>query len=55
MSRPASQPEVSPAVSPVPTARNDEHNPLPEHPPVPELRARVERGGAEKYLSLIHI
>jgi acetyl-CoA carboxylase carboxyltransferase component len=36
-------------VSPVPTTRNDEHNPLPEHPPVPELRARVERGGAEKY------
>jgi methylmalonyl-CoA decarboxylase subunit alpha len=36
-------------VSPVPTVRNDEHNPLPEHPPAPELRAQVERGGAEKY------
>jgi acetyl-CoA carboxylase carboxyltransferase component len=26
-----------------------EHNPLPEHPPVHELRRIVERGGAEKY------
>ena len=33
-------------MSPVQT---QEHNPLPEHPPVPELRERVERGGAEKY------
>ena len=29
--------------------QSQEHNPLPEHPPVPELRARVERGGAAKY------
>jgi acetyl-CoA carboxylase carboxyltransferase component len=36
-------------VSPVPTTRENEHNPLPEHPPVPELRAGVERGGAAKY------
>jgi len=36
-------------VPPVPTSRDDEHNPLPEHPPVPDLRAWVERGGAEKY------
>jgi len=33
-------------VSPVQT---QEHNPQPEHPPVPQLRATVERGGAEKY------
>ena len=33
-------------MSPVQT---QEHNPLPEHPPVPELRARVESGGAAKY------
>ncbi len=33
-------------MSPVQT---QEHNPIPEHPPVPELRARVERGGAAKY------
>ena len=33
-------------MSPVQT---QEHNPLPEHPPVPDLRAAVERGGAEKY------
>jgi len=33
-------------VSPVQT---QEHNPIPEHPPVPELRARVEQGGAAKY------
>ena len=26
-----------------------EHNPMPQHPPVAELRAEVERGGAEKY------
>ena len=25
------------------------HNPIPVHPPVPDLRARVEAGGAEKY------
>jgi len=24
------------------------HNPMPEHPPVPDLRAGIERGGAEK-------
>jgi acetyl-CoA carboxylase carboxyltransferase component len=33
-------------VSPVQT---QEHNPLPEHPPVPDLRAGIERGGAAKY------
>jgi acetyl-CoA carboxylase carboxyltransferase component len=33
-------------VSPV---QSQEHNPLPEHPPAAELRARVERGGAAKY------
>ena len=33
-------------MSPVQT---QEHNPIPEHPPVPELRARVEQGGAAKY------
>jgi methylmalonyl-CoA decarboxylase subunit alpha len=26
-----------------------EHNPMPDHPPVGELRAIVERGGAQKY------
>ena len=29
--------------------QSQEHNPLPEHPPAPELRARVEQGGATKY------
>ena len=29
--------------------QSQEHNPLPEHPPAAELRARVERGGAAKY------
>jgi acetyl-CoA carboxylase carboxyltransferase component len=29
--------------------QTQEHNPIPEHPPVPDLRERVERGGAEKY------
>jgi acetyl-CoA carboxylase carboxyltransferase component len=29
--------------------QTQEHNPIPEHPPVPELRARVEGGGATKY------
>ncbi len=33
-------------MSPVQT---QEHNPIPEHPPVPDLRASVERGGAAKY------
>ena len=33
-------------MSPVQT---QEHNPIPEHPPVPKLRARVEGGGAAKY------
>jgi acetyl-CoA carboxylase carboxyltransferase component len=33
-------------VSPVQT---QEHNPIPEHPPVPDLRAKVEQGGAAKY------
>ena len=29
--------------------QSQEHNPLPEHPPAPELRKRVEQGGATKY------
>jgi acetyl-CoA carboxylase carboxyltransferase component len=29
--------------------QTQEHNPIPEHPPVSELRARVEQGGAAKY------
>ena len=29
--------------------QSQEHNPIPEHPPVPDLRAAVERGGAAKY------
>jgi acetyl-CoA carboxylase carboxyltransferase component len=29
--------------------QTQEHNPIPEHPPVPDLRARVEQGGAAKY------
>ncbi|MDQ1670380.1 MAG: hypothetical protein QOE40_2441 [Actinomycetota bacterium] len=33
-------------MSPVQT---QEHNPMPEHPPVPDLRGRVEAGGAQKY------
>jgi acetyl-CoA carboxylase carboxyltransferase component len=33
-------------VSPV---QSQEHSPIPEHPPVPDLRAAVERGGAAKY------
>jgi len=27
----------------------ESHNPMPDHPPVPDLRATVERGGAAKY------
>ena len=33
-------------MSPVQT---QEHNPIPEHPPVPDLRSGIERGGAAKY------
>ena len=29
--------------------QSQEHNPIPEHPPVPDLRAAVELGGAAKY------
>jgi acetyl-CoA carboxylase carboxyltransferase component len=29
--------------------QTQEHNPIPEHPPVPDLRARVQQGGAAKY------
>ena len=35
-------------MAPVPIA-GDQHNPIPDHPPVPALRARVEAGGAAKY------
>lgn len=27
----------------------EHHNPMPEHPPVAEMRAQIERGGAQKY------